>query len=111
MENLVCERCGSEIPDFDFPKEIGLEIDRIVREEHKLFAVKTMRDRFGIDHAKSKQVISHFNAIRGQCHRCGYVGLEGQGVTCPKCKSFNYNIDMSEWASSENERKTGANKS
>ncbi len=82
------------MPDIDFSKKVVLEIGRIVREDSKLRAVKTMQDEFGIEHAKAKRVIAHFDEVYGQCHHCNFATLEGQSVTCPKCNSFNYNLKL-----------------
>jgi hypothetical protein len=36
----------------------------------------------------------HFNPQYGKCHNCNYSALDREYMECPKCKAFNYNLQV-----------------
>ena len=88
-----CKNCGWEITDINLSDGQRLEIWKLIDQDQKLFAVKKMRDDFGISHASAKVIVAHLNKF-GKCHKCGFDELKGEYVECPKCKSFNYNVKI-----------------
>jgi len=90
----ICKKCGWQVEKVDLPEEIALEILGLVIQELKLFAVKKLRDEFGIDHGKAKGIVAHFNPEFGKCHTCNYSELDKEYIECPKCGAFNYNLKV-----------------
>jgi len=89
----VCKKCGWQAEKIALLEESALEIWGAVIQETKLFAVKKLID-LGIDHGKAKGIIAHFNPEFGKCHACNYSGLDKEYIECPKCKAFNYNLNI-----------------
>jgi len=89
-----CIRCEYNVLVPEFTDEQMLEILGLFYQDLKLFAVKKMKDEFGIDHADAKGIMDHLNKEYGKCNRCNFDYLEGECVECPKCKAFNFNFKM-----------------
>ena len=89
-----CKKCGWQVEKLEFSEEIILEIWGLIAQDAKLYAVKKLKDEVGIGHAKSKDIVTHFNPQYGKCHNCNYSALDKEYMECPKCKSFNYNLKV-----------------
>jgi len=87
-----CNKCGWQVEKLDFSEEIILEIWALIAQDAKLFAVKKLKDAFGVDLGKAKGIMMHFNPQYGKCHNCNYSALDREYIECPKCRSFNYNL-------------------
>ena len=94
MSKTICKRCENEIPELDLSEEQLLEIYGLIHQDLKLFAVKKLKDEFGLDHRSSKIVVDHWNSEFGKCLWCDFSELEHELAECPKCKAFNYNIHI-----------------
>lgn len=92
--NRNCCRCGNEIVELKLSDEQAIEIWGLQSQDLKLFIVKKLKDEFGYSHKESKIIMDHLNPKKGKCQRCYYDQLEGENVDCPKCKAFNYNMDI-----------------
>ncbi len=91
--NRTCLKCGNEIIDLKLSDEQSVELWGLQSQNLKLFIIQKLKE-FGYSHNESKIIMDHLNPEIGKCFRCNYEGLEGDHVDCPKCKSFNYNIDF-----------------
>ena len=91
---LSCKRCGNEIKLLNFSEKMKLEILGMIIQDKKLFAVKKMMEEHNISHKDAKIITTHINKDFGKCHSCGFENLQEENVTCPKCKSFNYNLKI-----------------
>lgn len=92
--NRNCSRCGNEIIELNLSDEQVVEIWGLQRQDLKLFIVKKFKDEFGFSHSEAKFIMDHLNPEIGQCQRCDFDGLDGEYVDCPKCKAFNYNVNL-----------------
>jgi hypothetical protein len=92
---VKCIRCGYDVLVPDFSEEQMLEILGLVSQDLKLFAIKKIKDDFGISYSDAKGIVDHLNKEYGKCNRCNYDNLQGECVECPKCKAFNFNFKIS----------------
>jgi len=90
----ICKKCSWHVEKLDLPEEMLLELWALMVQDSKLYAVKKLKDEFGIDHGKAKGVVTHFNPEFGKCHECNYPELDKEYIECPKCKAFNYNLKI-----------------
>lgn len=90
----ICKKCSWHVEKLDLPEEMLLELWALMVQDSKLYAVKKLKDEFGIDHVKAKGVVTHFNPEFGKCHECNYSELDKEYIECPKCKAFNYNLKI-----------------
>lgn len=89
---LICKRCSSK-EEFDIPELSTQEKQELWKQKIKssLYAVKHLLDKNMVSHKNAKFMISHINLEYRQCNRCNFNQLEGEYVTCPTCKSLNFN--------------------
>ena len=90
----ICNKCGWQVEKVDLSEEIALEIWGLLIQDAKLFAIKKLRDKFGIDLRSAEGFVMHFNTEFGKCNNCNYSALDKEYITCPKCKAFNYNLKV-----------------
>src|SRR5689334_6928327 len=89
-----CKKCGWQMEKLVFSEEIALEIWGLVIQDANLFAINKLKDVFKLDLKNAKAVILHFNPKFGKCHNCNYSQLDKEYMECPKCKAFNYNLQV-----------------
>lgn len=87
-----CHRCSArnfEVPEFTFnEKKTLLELKR--NGEH-MKVVSKIRSLYNIDLVDAKFSLMHMNTKYGNCNRCNNDKLKEEYITCPKCKSLNFN--------------------
>lgn len=90
----TCKKCGSEIKELDFQEEVKLEIWGMINQGLILFAIKKLIDEYKFSHKEAKVITAHINKEFGKCHNCHFENLTEENIECPKCKSFNYNLNI-----------------
>lgn len=90
----TCKRCKNEVPALGLSEEQRLEVWGLLVQDFKLFAIKKIMDAGGYSHRDAKIIVDHLNVAFGKCNRCNFGELKGENTPCPKCKSFNYNLNI-----------------
>ena len=90
--SLSCKRCIGPIPRLAWSKDEIEQVTLDIRQRKRMHVVKWLVFSKKMSHLEAKSIVSHFNAVYGQCHRCNNDALEGDHLECPKCKAFNYNL-------------------
>ena len=88
---MKCQKCNNQLILPDLNEEQKQELLNFVRSGSKLRVVQRLRQLDKLDLKNAKALMMHINPTYGQCHECGYQGLNGTYVTCPNCKSTNTN--------------------
>ncbi len=89
---VACNKClppeGIEIPDFtQAEKKKLLEL----ATQSAMLSIKYITDNYAVSYRDAKFMVNHINKIYGHCNRCKFEKLEGEYITCPKCKALNLN--------------------
>ena len=90
---MKCKNCGNDIKKLNFTDELKFEIIGLIKQDLKLFAVKKLMDKSGVNQKEAEIIVKHFNSEHGKCQQCDFDRLENQNAECPKCGAFNYNLD------------------
>ncbi len=90
---MNCAKCKWEIVDLKLTDQQRIALWGCLAQDMKLFAVKQLLDD-GFSHRDAKGIVDHLNEKHGKCTRCSFDELKGEAVVCPKCKAFNYNLDL-----------------
>lgn len=89
---LECKRCISkqfEVPEFSNNDKRILVKLKSNNKFSEIFQILKSTYLLDIDDAKFSYL--HINTIYSECNRCNFKDLKDEYITCPKCKSLNYN--------------------
>ncbi len=96
MKRKSCIRCSGkkyEVPEFTIEEKILLTE---LKRQNKFFEVsEKIKSLYNIENLDAKFSMMHINKLFGKCNRCKVDYLEDEYVTCPKCKSLNFNWKLS----------------
>lgn len=89
---IICKNClpkeGIDIPEFSLAEKKQIVAWRF---ESKIRVVKHLMEVGQFNHLEAKFIATHFNVKYGECHFCGYRGLDKEYMICPKCEALNFN--------------------
>jgi uncharacterized paraquat-inducible protein A len=90
--NIIhCARCKTDIKMPSLTKDEKADLVILNNAKGRTLAIEQVRLKTGLDLKESKALVIHMNKL-GHCNRCDHTLLQGENITCPKCKSFNLNL-------------------